>query len=279
MIKAVQQIGEMLNRPERWDCSRAEHLYAGVDLGTYKAIVIIVDEKGVPRAANMRKAEVVRSGLILDYIGALNIVREMMEEIRQRFSQPIEKGATSYPPQTESSNINTTRYILQGVDLEVQKVLDEPSAANQVLKLKDGAIVDVGGGTTGIAVIKDGEVVYSNDEATGGVHLSLVLAGHLGISYEAAEALKTSRQKAQELLPVVRPVIDKISSIVGNYLERFSEIKKVCMVGGTCELEGLSDIVAQNLGLRTFRPQVPQVITPYGIALSCLNSNGHSPKE
>ena len=127
--------------------------------------------------------------------------------------------------------------------------------------------------------IKDGEVVYSNDEATGGVHLSLVLAGHLGISYEAAEALKTSRQKTQELLPVVRPVIDKISSIVGNYLERFSEVKKVCMVGGTCELEGLSDIVARNLGLRTFRPQVPQVITPYGIALSCLNSNGQSPKE
>ena len=38
--------------------------------------------------------------------------------------------------------------------LEVVNVLDEPSAANLVLKIQDGAIVDVGGGTTGIAVIK-----------------------------------------------------------------------------------------------------------------------------
>ncbi len=279
MIETVEKIRLMLNRPERWDFSGAEELYAGVDLGTYKAVVIVVDEKGVPRAANMRQVEVVRSGLILDYLGALRIVRELMEEIRSRSPQPIERGATSYPPQTDPSNIRTTKYILAGAELEVLKNLDEPTAANRVLKLQEGAIVDVGGGTTGVAVIKGGEVVYTNDEATGGVHLSLVLAGSLKVSYEAAEQIKTDREKNREVLPVVRPVIDKISSIVGTYLEGFNDLKKICMVGGTCELEGLTEIVGNNLGLEAFRPEVPQVITPFGIALSCLSSNGHGLRE
>ena len=275
MIDSVEKIRRILNRPEHWDFSGAKELYAGVDLGTYKAVVIVVDENGVPRAANMRRAEVVCSGLIVDYIGALSIVRELMAEIRSRCPRPIEKGATSYPPQTETGNINTTTYILEGAGLEVLKVLDEPTAANMVLKLKDGAIVDVGGGTTGVAVIKDGEVVYTNDEATGGVHLSLVLAGSLKVSYEEAEEIKYDRERNQEVLPIVRPVIDKISSIVDFYLQGFDGIQKACLVGGTCELEGLTGIVGKNLGLEAFQPHVPQVITPLGIALSCLSSNGH----
>jgi ethanolamine utilization protein EutJ len=278
MIDSVEKIRRILNRPEHWDFSGAKELYAGVDLGTYKAVAIVVDENGVPRAANMRRAEVVRSGLIVDYIGALSIVRELMAEIRSRCPRPIEKGATSYPPQTETGNINTTKYILEGAGLEVLKVLDEPTAANMVLKLKDGAIVDVGGGTTGVAVIKDGEVVYTNDEATGGVHLSLVLAGSLKVSYEEAEEIKYDRERNREVLPIVRPVIDKISSIVDFYLQGFDGIQKACLVGGTCELEGLTGIVGKNLGLETFQPHVPQVITPLGIALSCLSSNGHGPE-
>lgn len=278
MIDSVEKIRRILNRPEHWDFSGAKELYAGVDLGTYKAVAIVVDENGVPRAANMRRAEVVRSGLIVDYIGALSIVRELMAEIRSRCPRPIEKGATSYPPQTETGNINTTKYILEGAGLEVLKVLDEPTAANMVLKLKDGVIVDVGGGTTGVAVIKDGEVVYTNDEATGGVHLSLVLAGSLKVSYEEAEEIKYDRERNREVLPIVRPVIDKISSIVDFYLQGFDGIQKACLVGGTCELEGLTGIVGKNLGLETFQPHVPQVITPLGIALSCLSSNGHGPE-
>ena len=141
------------------------------------------------------------------------------------------------------------------------------------MNLKDGVIVDVGGGTTGVAVIENGDVVYTNDEATGGVHLSLVLAGGLRISYEEADELKTDPTRSREVLGIVRPVIDKISSIVEGYLEGFQRVEKVCMVGGTCELEGLAEIVGQNLGLETYRPEVPQVITPFGIALSCLGRN------
>jgi ethanolamine utilization protein EutJ len=223
----------------------------------------------------MRKAAVVQSGLIVDYIGALNLVRDMMGEIRSHCPLPIEKGATSYPPKTESGNINTTRYVLEGADLEVMQVLDEPSAAKLVLNLTDGAIVDVGGGTTGVAIVKDGDIVYTNDEATGGVHLSLVLAGSLKISYEEAEAYKADRSHRHDIIPIVRPVIDKIAGIVDSYLSQFENVGTVWMVGGTCALDGMVEIVAEHLKKETRRPAEPQMITPFGIALSCLSANGN----
>lgn len=272
MIKSLERIEWMVNHPERWDFSGTEELYAGVDLGTYKTIAIVVDERGNPRAANMRRAEVVRSGLILDYLGALNIVKELIEEIRYHAPLPVERGATSYPPQTESANVDTTTYVLQGAGVEVLSVLDEPSAANQVLRVQDGAIVDVGGGTTGVAVVEDGEIVYSNDEATGGIHLSLVLAGHLKIGLEEAEALKTSNRRNGHILPIVRPVIEKMSSIVATHLEAFQKVNRVWLVGGTCELEGFGEIVRNALGLEVSKPPSPQMVTPFGIALSCLDA-------
>jgi len=272
MIKSLEKIQWMVNHPERWDFSGAEELYAGVDLGTYKTIAIVVDERGKPRAVNMRRAEVVRSGLILDYMGALNIVRELIEEIRHHAPLPVERGATSYPPQTESANVDTTTYVLQGAGVEVLSVLDEPTAANQVLRVNDGAIVDVGGGTTGVAVLRGGEVIYSNDEATGGIHLSLVLAGHLKIGLGEAEALKTSKQRNGDILPIVGPVIEKISSIVATHLKAFEKVNRVWLVGGTCELEGFTGIVGNALGLEASKPPSPQMVTPFGIALSCLDA-------
>jgi ethanolamine utilization protein EutJ len=270
MTATEKTIGWILNQPDHWDFSGTEDLYVGVDIGTHKIKLVVVDDRGVSRAAVMRQADVVRSGLIVDYAGALRIVRELINELRSLCPRPLEKGATSYPPETESGNINTTRYILEAVGLEVLSVLDEPSAANLVLQLDDGAIVDIGGGTTGIAVVQKGKVVYTNDEATGGLHLSLVLAGNLRISFEEAERMKTDETKSREILPIVTPVIDKISSIIERHIGQFEGLNKVCMVGGTCELEGLTERVRANLGVETFRPNTPQVITPLGIALSCL---------
>ncbi len=264
---------KMVNRPESWDFSQARKLYAGVDLGTYKAIAVVVDEMGKPRAVRMQRAEVVRSGLILDYAGAQRLLGDMMDDLRAVSPLPIETGATSYPPQTEYANQNATRYILESTGLEVLQVLDEPTAANRVLKLDNGAIVDVGGGTTGVAVIQNGRVVFSDDEATGGVHLSLAVAGNYRISYQEAEQIKMDRRRSSEILAVVRPVIEKIASIVADYLKAFDGLTQVCLVGGTCELDGFTEVAQQYLDQSTFRPGRPGLITPLGIALSCLDGD------
>jgi len=210
--------------------------------------------------------------LIEHFAGARQMVGEMIAEMRAASPLPIEQGATSYPPRTEYANVDATRYILEGAGLEVLSVPDEPTAANRVLGIDNGAIVDVGGGTTGIAVIQEGRVVFTDDEATGGVHLTLVVAGNRGIGYEQAEKIKTDPAMNREVLSMVRPVIEKIAAIVEKCLRPFGGLKRVCLVGGTCALEGFAGIVEKALGLETFRPPFPQYTTPLGIALSCLDA-------
>jgi len=276
MTERLETVRRLMNRPERWDFKGAEELYAGVDLGTWKAIVVVVDEKGAPRAVTMRRAEVVRSGMILDYFGALRILQDMIEELRGAAPLPLEKGATSYPPQTGTANVDTTTYILEGSGLEVLNVLDEPTAANRVLELHDGVIVDVGGGTTGVAVLKEGEVVYTDDQATGGLHLSLVLAGHLNVSVEEADALKSDPRKNNDILPIVRPVIEKMASIVQEYLEDNGQPGPVWLVGGTTELAGFGEVFGRSLGMDVSQAPYAQGVTPLGIALSCIREGNQA---
>ena len=96
----------------------------------------------------------------------------------------LRAGAAAYPPGTSGRNAETFGHVLQSADLDVELLTDEPSAAAQVLGIQDGAVVDIGGGTTGISVLEQGKVVYTADEATGGTHLDLVISGHFRVSQE-----------------------------------------------------------------------------------------------
>ena len=73
------------------------------------------------------------------------------------------------------------------------------------------------------------------------------MAGSLKVSYEKAEQIKADKKKTPQIIQIVRPVIDKISTIISTYLKEFKDVEMVCMVGGTCELDGLAKIVKQNL--------------------------------
>jgi ethanolamine utilization protein EutJ len=84
------------------------------------------------------------------------------------------------------------------------ELIPEPTAANSVLGITDGVIVDIGGGTTGIAIFEDGRVVYTADEATGGTHISLVIAV-ADMSFEAAEAQKKDPCTAISAFPDCPP--------------------------------------------------------------------------
>ena len=168
---------------------------------------------------------------------------------------------------TESANIRTTQYVVETVGLKVLKIVDEPSAANRVLKIQNGAIVDIGGGTTGIAVVEDGEISYTADEPTGGTHLNLVIAGRKGISFEGAEAYKIEHQK--ETLEICLPVIQKMASIIRNHI-RGRKVEVVHLVGGTSDLVGIEKIMEDELDMGVEKPPHPQWVTPLGIALACL---------
>ena len=156
----------------------------------------------------------------------------------------------------------------EGAGLEVTAVLDEPSAANAVYEIEDGVVVDIGGGTTGLAVLKGGRVVQTEDEPTGGTHLSLVLAGNYHIPVEEAEAIKQDYARHREILPVVRPVVEKMAAIVRRCVDK-AGTDAIYLCGGTCCLTGIEGVFEKETGIRTFKPANPFLVTPTGIAMNC----------
>jgi len=113
--------------------------------------------------------------------------------------------------------VRATANVVQAAGFHCTGVVDEPTAANALLGLRNGVIVDVGGGTTGIAILREGEVVYTADEPTGGTHFSLVIAGAHDIPFEAAETMKIDPSQQTRLFPVIRPVMEKVASIVSRH--------------------------------------------------------------
>jgi ethanolamine utilization protein EutJ len=203
-------------------------------------------------------------------MGAISILREQVAKI-QSFGFPIHRAAAAFPPGTAGRNARAFGNVLEAVGLEVQVLTDEPTAASVVLEISDGAVVDIGGGTTGISVLENGKVVYTADEPTGGIHVDLVLAGHYKVQDHEAEKMKRDAQRQAEIFPLIRPVFQKMATIVQNHL-RNHPVKTLYLVGGTSCFPGIKEVMEDETGLEVLLPKNPLLVTPLGIALSLLKN-------
>lgn len=242
--------------------------YTGVDLGTACIVVAVLDENREPVAGAYKYADVVKDGMVVDYMGAIRIVREMKEEIEEKLGCELIYAAAAIPPGTDALDSGAIKNVVQAAGFELTNLLDEPTAANEVLKIKNGAVVDIGGGTTGISILKDGKVVYVADEPTGGTHFSLVLSGAYGMPFKEADEYKRDYNNHKEILPVLKPVVEKVASIINSHIKNH-QVDQISLVGGTCCLTGIEGIIEKQTKIHTHKPKNPMFVTPLGIALSC----------
>jgi len=151
------------------------------------------------------------------------------------------------------------------------------------------AVIDMGAGTTGIAVFADGRFIHADGFALGGRHVTLDIARGLSISAQDAERIKTlygsvlvggvderdmitvpaasgeerepPRFVSRETLTrIVKPRAEEILEIVRDRLAAspFASVPRgrVVLAGGACQLTGVSDLAARILGrpVRIGRP-------------------------
>jgi ethanolamine utilization protein EutJ len=242
-------------------------VHVGVDLGTAYTVLVVLDENYQPIAGTYQFAQIVRDGLVVDFVGAVDLLRKMKSQIEEKLGFALKTAASGYPPGVPQAEVRATANVLFGAGLDCTGLIDEPSAANNVLQIKNGVIVDVGGGTTGIAVIKRGKVVYTADEPTGGTHFSLVIAGSTGSTFEEAEAMKKDPKEQTRLFPVIRPVMEKVGTIVRRHIVGH-KVDKIYLVGGTCAYPGMDQVIQEVTGIETVLPGNPLFITPLGIAMN-----------
>lgn len=263
--KLVKDFEKVIEKPI---ISKSAVYYTGVDLGTACVVLAVLDENHKPVAGAYQYADVVRDGMVVDYIGAVNIVRKLKEELEEKLGTELIYAAAAIPPGTDELDSGAIKNVVTAAGFELTNVVDEPTAANEVLQMTNGAVVDIGGGTTGISILKDGKVVYIADEPTGGTHISLVISGAYKMAFDEAEVYKREPKHHKELLPVVKPVIEKISTIINQHVKNF-DVQEISLVGGTCCLAGLEDIIEKQTGIFTHKPENPMFVTPLGIALAC----------
>lgn len=244
-----------------------EEYYVGVDLGTANIVMSIVDKKGNPIGGATYQSSVVKDGIVVDFRGAIDIVRGMKEKLEEELGIEITKGFTAIPPGVESGSVKAIVNVIESADIDVVKVVDEPSAAAHVLKIKDGAVVDVGGGTTGISILKDGKVIFTADEPTGGTHMSLVIAGNYGVSFDEAEKIKKDKSREKEVFQIVRPVVEKMAAIVKRFLKDY-DVDEVYVVGGACTFSEFEAVFQKELKKKIIKTYKPLLVTPLGIALT-----------
>ncbi|MBN1052097.1 ethanolamine utilization protein EutJ [Clostridium botulinum] len=247
----------------------SDNLKVGVDLGTANIVLSVVDENNNPVAGASYPASVVKDGLVVDFIGAIEIVKKLKAKVEKVLGTTISYGSTAIPPGTLEGNVKAIGNVLEAADIELVSIIDEPTAAAAVLGIKDGAVVDVGGGTTGVSILKDGKVLYTADEPTGGTHMSLVLSGNYNISFEEAEKLKKDPKKEKDNFILIKPVIEKMSYIVKKHLQGY-DVNKIYVVGGACSFSGFTAVFEKIIGIETIKPNHPLLVTPLGIAVSCI---------
>ena len=125
--------------------SHPHPVHIGVDLGTAYTVVFVLDNDFNPVAGTYEFAQVIRDGVVLDFYGAVSLVRKLKERIERRLGYELTGAATCYPPGVSAGEVKAARYVLESAGLVCRGVVDEPSAANAVLRIENGAVVDIGG--------------------------------------------------------------------------------------------------------------------------------------
>lgn len=243
-------------------------LKVGVDLGTANIVLVVTDMKNNPIAGLIEPAKVVRDGIVVDYMGAIKIVRDLKEKLEKLINKELVYAACAIPPGIDPRSVKSISNVVESADFVVTNIVDEPTAAAKALKIKDGAIVDLGGGTTGISLLKNGKVVGTWDEPTGGHHMNLTIAGYYNIDIDEAEKLKINSNN-REIFTIIKPVLEKMASIVKNVLDD-KDVEDLYLVGGASNFDGIEELFEKITGIKTHRSEEALLVTPLGIAKSCL---------
>lgn len=178
-------------------------------------------------------------------------------------------------------------------DLDIAELVSAPMATGLSTLVADErelgcTVIDMGGGTTGMAVFAEGQLLHTAQLGIGGLHVTKDLASGLSTSINHAERLKTLYGNVQacadderELLPVplvgeeehqiakvprsmvvniIRPRLEETFELVKDRLDRSGLNRaagnRVVLTGGACQLAGLREMAGQMLGrqVRLGRP-------------------------
>ena len=240
-------------------------LRVGVDLGTASCVLVVLDAHGRPAWVDAHPSGALREGVVVDFARAVDTVARLKAAAERALGVELSRAATGYPPLIPVGDARACTYVCEAAGFADVVLVDEVSAAQATLAVRDGVVVDVGGGSTGVGVFRDGRLVALDDRAGGGHHLDLVLAGALRIPLEEAEPYK--RAHPEEAFPILVPGLQRIAENV-RALTRGADDLPLHLAGGALMIAGADRVLASYLERAVVTYPHALLITPVGIARS-----------
>jgi cell division protein FtsA len=211
----------------------------------------IADENGIP-ASQLEEIETELDATYVDGVKVKNPIGLSGTEITYRVF-------SSFAPKIQVESINN---IVRALALDLEKIVVEPYALAESLgdisRSSEGAIIiDVGSGTTDIAVIKNGDIQGIKMFAIGGRAFTRRIQSALDISYEEAEAKKIEYSASgldeyvkKEIKKSLKPDIDTWLTGLELALAEFDEVDtfpdKIYICGGGALLPEIMEGIMEH---------------------------------
>lgn len=193
----------------------------------------------------------------------------------------LEMVATFLP----HSVVNSLYTVIDKAGLNVTSLTLEPIAALQIaipqkFRLLNIALVDIGAGTSDIALTRDGHIHAYGMVDVAGDELTEALVNAYLLDFDSAEALKVALCKqdkqsfsdivgtsyklsSEEIIKQIEPNIERIANMIGEAVIKANgqAPSAVFLVGGGCQMPKLRKHIAQSLNVAKERVVIKDVST------------------
>ena len=160
-------------------------------------------------------------------------------------------GAQMHVVDALSTSLRTLTACLQRCDLAIAELVSAPMAAGLATLVEDekqlgSTVLDMGGGTTGMAVFAGGQLLHTCQIPIGGVHITNDIARLLSTPVTHAERLKTLYGSARSIPDDEREMLPV--KLVGEAEHQIAKVPRTAVVGIiTPRLEETFEMVRERL--------------------------------
>lgn len=165
------------------------------------------------------------------------------------------------------SLIEKYKHIISGADLTLSAIETETTSLSRAfMDTEDLApvtvIVDIGGGSSCMAIVKKGSLAFTRSISVGGINLTRAVAQNLSISEQQAENYKITYglekdkldgKVREAILPIIEILTSELKRGINAYQtkDKDNPVQRIVLAGGTCLLPDLVVYLTEETGIET----------------------------
>ncbi|WP_417355349.1 pilus assembly protein PilM [Gallaecimonas pentaromativorans] len=259
-IQDIEPVGEALRRLVRRLPSKIQTAAMAVAGSSVMTKIILMDAS-LSDDEMMSQIEVEAENLIPHPLDEVNLD---FERLHPHANDPSRVDVLLSAARSESVVARVSAMEIAGLDTGIMDIeayaLGRAMAAVAARQpgLADAkliGVIDIGARTSTLAVMENGEVIYTREEAFGGEHLNQIIQSTYDMSVDEAERVKLRGElPSSAALEVLAPFQTEFLQLARRSLQLFyttsghDELDALLLTGGSAMVEGLPETLTEELG-------------------------------